>query len=584
MPGETPLDRTIRACRGAFLWLALFSASINVLMLTAPLYMLQVFDRVLASRSSETLLVLTLIAGVALLTLAALDGVRSFLLIHMSRWIDHGLGGVVLDASLRDALGHNGERTAQGLRDLATFRGYVTGGSVFALLDTPFSPLFVAVVFLLSPTLGWLAVIGALILIALAWANELSTRALLTQASDAHIAAMSTAEASIRNADTVEAMGMRPAVGGRWRRHQDEAVEFQARASARSAIISAATKFVRLVLQVGMLGAGAWLVIDGQLTPGGMIASTILLGRALAPIDQMINAWKGFVGARGAYARLAVALADSSESSAAPAMPRPLGHLKLDAATFAHPGSTTPAIKQLTFELAAGKSLGIVGPTAAGKSTLARMLVGILAPSAGGVRLDGIDLATWAAADRGQYIGFVPQDVELFSGTVSENIARMGDGSSAAVVEAAQLAGVHDLVTGLPDGYDTHIGTDGLSLSGGQRQRVALARALFGKPALVVMDEPNAHLDQPGLAALVGALETLKARETTVVIVAHQPSVVQMVDYLMVLGDGAIQMAGPTQEVLAKLGAAQSGAAPSDTAQGDAGPGAATEGDQGAPR
>ena len=238
-------------------------------------------------------------------------------------------------------------------------------------------------------------------------------------------------------------------------------------------------------------------------------------------------------------------------------MPRPLGQLKLDVATFGHPGSSTPAIKQLTFELAAGKSLGVVGPTSAGKSTRARMLVGILKPSAGGVRLDSIDIAGWSPGDRGQYIGFVPQDVELFSGTVSENFARMGDGSSEAVVEAAQLAGVHNLITTLPAGYDTHIGTDGLSLSGGQRQCIALARALFGRPSLVVMDEPYAHLDQPGVAALIGALKAPQDEGTTVVIVAHQHSVIRAVDYLMVLAEGTIQMAGPTPEVLAKLSTAQ---------------------------
>ena len=553
MSDKTPLAHTVSACKGAAFWLVVFSASINILMLTAPLYMLQVFDRVLASRSSETLLVLTLIAGLALLTLAALDAVRGFVLIHVSQWIDRALGGAVLDVSLKDALGNRGDRTAQGLRDLSTFRTYVTGGSVFALMDTPFSPLFVAAVFLLSPVLGWLAVIGALTLVALAFVNELATRVLLARASDAHVAAMATAEASVRNADAVEAMGMRAAIGQRWRAHQDDAVSLQARASARSAVISAITKFVRLALQVGMLGIGAWLVIDGELTPGGMVASTILLGRALAPIDQMINAWRGFVGARGAYGRLETALATAEPTVTAPRMPRPTGQLKLEGVTFAHAGATAPAVRQLSFELAAGKSLGIVGPTAAGKSTLARLLVGIYAPQAGHVRLDGVDMAAWSAPDRGQYVGYVPQDVELFAGTVSENIARMGESRVDAVVEAAQMAGAHDIIMTLPSGYETTMGDDGLRLSGGQRQRVALARALFANPSLVVLDEPNAHLDQPGLAALLKALEALRSRGTTVVVVAHQPSVVRALDYLMVLSDGAIQMAGPTREVLDKL-------------------------------
>ena len=534
--------------------LAIFSAGVNVLMLTAPLYMLQVFDRVLASRSTDTLLMLSLIAGVALFTLAALEGVRSFSLLHISAWLDARLGSFVLQASVSNALRKGESPSIQGLRDLSTFRTFVGGPSMFPIMDAPWTPLFIAVVFLLSPILGWMAVAGAVVLLVLALANEAATRDLLQRAGEAQINAMNHAESAVRNADVIEAMGMMANLTRKWRIRSGEALDLQSRASGRSGLIGAASKFIRLGLQVGMLGVGAWLVIQNELTAGGMIAGTILLGRALAPVDQAIGSWKGLVAARAAYRRIKTQLLTLQSGQVDQmSLPRPKGEIRCEGLTFTHPGAQQPALRNVSFELPAGKVLGLIGPSASGKTTLARLLVGNLTPLQGHVRLDGMDVAQWASSDRGLHVGYLPQDVELFDASVRENIARMADGEAQAVVTAATLAGVHEMVLRLPKGYDTEIGSAGAVLSGGQRQRLALARAVYGAPSLIVLDEPNSNLDQTGVGALLKTVDALKERGVTLVLVVHQPSLVRQVDYLIVLSDGAVQMAGPRDEIIAKV-------------------------------
>ena len=550
---ETPreLETALSACRGSFVGLAVFSAGVNVLMLTAPLYMLQVFDRVLASRSTDTLLMLSLIAGVALLTLAALEGVRSFSLLHISSWLDARLGSSVLQASIASALRKGQSPSAQGLRDLSTFRTFVGGPSMFPIMDAPWTPLFIAVVFMLNPILGWMALGGALVLLVLALTNETATRGLLQRAGDAQIQAMDEAEAAVLNADVIEAMGMMADLTRKWHGRSREALQLQSRASARSGIITAVSKFIRLALQVGMLGVGAWLVIQNELTPGGMIAGTILLGRALAPVDQAIVSWKALIAARAAYQRVKTQLAGRrGRPGQGMSLPQPTGQVRCEGVTFTHPDTQEPTLRNIDFDLPAGKVLGLIGPTASGKTTLARLLVGNLTPQSGHVRLDGMDIAQWASADRGRHVGYLPQDVELFDGSVKENIARMTDGKPDTVVSAARLAGVHDMILRLPQGYDTQIGSAGAALSGGQRQRVALARAVYGEPCFIVLDEPNSNLDQAGVEALSSALVALKRRGATVVLVAHQPSLVREADYLMVLAEGSVKLAGPRDEVI----------------------------------
>jgi PrtD family type I secretion system ABC transporter len=569
-PPTTPdslLPETLAACRVAFAWLALFSASINVLMLTAPLFMLQVFDRVLTSRSVDTLIVLASLAAFALLAMAALEAVRGFALLRVGEWVDGKLGKPVLRAQVRASVRGQLERPLDGLRDIANLRSFVAGAQMFPIMDAPWTPLFLVVVFLLHPLLGWLATAGAIVLLVLACLNELATRRPLARAAEAQATALSQADSAVRNADAITAMGMLRAVTDRWQQQNEAAFGMQAGASARANIIAAMSKLVRLGLQIGVLGTAAWLVIRGQLTPGGMIASSILMGRALAPVDQAIGSWKAFVSARAAYRRVAKLLEAQPEPPAMMSLPAPTGAIAFEEVAFLH--GETPVLRNLSFTLAAGSALGIIGPTGSGKTTLARLLVGNLAATAGHVRLDGVDVSQWDADERGPHIGYLPQNVELFIGSVRENIARMGEPDAEAVIEAARKAGVHEVILRLPDAYDAEVGDGGARLSGGQRQRIALARALYGNPALVVLDEPTASLDQPGVDALLHAVRELKERGATLVLIAHQPNIVKLVDYLLVLRDGVIQLAGPRDDVLAQV---TDGAASNSPSQPGTGP------------
>jgi PrtD family type I secretion system ABC transporter len=518
------LKRTLAACRGGFLAVGLFSLAINLLLLTIPLYMLQLFDRVLTSRSEDTLFALSIAAGGAILTLAALEAVRSFVMVRL------------------------------------------TGPAIFPFLDAPWTPVFIAVIFLFHPLLGWLSIIGAAVLFAMALINELSTRNLLMQSGGASIKSLRVAESAVRNADVIEAMGMMPNIVQRWRQENSAMLELQAKASQRSGAITAASRFLRLFLQVAMLGVGAWLAINDEVSPGAMIAGSILLGRALAPVEQAIGSWKSAVSARGAYNRIKRQLDSLTPRAEAMALPAPAGQLSVEGMSYLYPGATEPVLRNLDFRLEPGESVGLIGPTAVGKTTLARLAVGNLRPSAGHIRLDTADVAQWDPVDLGQYIGYLPQDVELFAGTVRENIARMGEGDPEQVVAAATPAGVHEIILGLPAGYETEIGEDGAVLSGGQRQRIGLARAVFGNPKFIVLDEPNANLDHEGEVALLETVARLKAQGATMVIIAHRPSVLRNVDKILVLRNGGIQLFGARDEVLAKL--AGPAAAPATISEG----------------
>ncbi len=544
------LRETLGACRGGFRIVVLCSLAINLLMMTAPLYMLQVFDRVIASRSSDTLIYLTLIALAALAALGALEVVRGRTMVKLGTWLDARLSVPVLAGSLAGSAQGNREPSVQGLRDLSTLRGFVTGSAVFPILDAPWTPLFIAVIFLLHPFLGLLAVFGAVTLLCLALGNDFASRKLIERSGAASIVALRQAEAAARNVDTVMAMGLLGNLVKRWRGANEDTLELLARASHRGGAFTAAAKTFRLALQIAMLGLGAWLVIGNELTAGGMIASSILLGRALAPVDQAINSWKSAVGARAAYQRIKQVLATAPASDAAMALPAPEGALAVDNLTYAHPGATEPILRGLSFRLAPGESLGIIGPTASGKTTLARLLVGNLRPTAGHARLDGADVWQWDSEDLGRYLGYLPQDVELFGASVRENIARLGVAEPHEVVATARLAQVHDLILHLPQGYETEIGHGGAALSGGQRQRIALARAMFGAPRLVVLDEPNANLDQSGEAALLAALGALRGQMATTVVIAHRPSILRQVDKILVLHSDGSAAFGPRDEIL----------------------------------
>ena len=558
------LKQALSACYSGFAAVVVFSLFINVLMLTAPLYMLQIFDRVIAARSEDTLLYLTLIAGVALLTLAALEMSRTRIMVGLGTWLDQRLSGTVLEGSIGKSVAAAGTPSIQGLRDLSTIRTFLTGSEMFPILDSPWTPIFIAAIFMMHPILGWLSLGGAIVLFGLAIANDLATRNLLRRSGGASFTALRQAESAVRNAHVIEAMGMMPNLVGRWRAKNTEMLDLQARASRRAGAITATSKFIRQCLQISVLGTGAWLMLGGEITAGIMIASSILMARALAPIEQAIGSWRSAIAARGAYERVRDQLATTRVRGAKITLPRPEGRLKVEGVTFFHPDGVAPTLGGVSFELEPGEALGLVGSTAAGKSTLAALLVGIAKPRLGHVRLDGADMADWAAEDLGRHIGYLPQDIELFAGTVRDNIARMGEADSESVISAAQLAGVHELILQLPSGYETEIGEAGAVLSGGQRQRIALARAVFGHPRFVVLDEPNASLDAAGEEALINAIAALKKRGATVVVIAHRPSILRHVDKALVLRAGAVEAFGPPSQVLPTVTRAQ----PATSAQG----------------
>ncbi len=547
------IELALSRCRGSMLALAFFSLIINLLMLAAPLYVLQIFDRVLTTHSRETLFYLTVIAVVAFVTFGLLEGVRAQVMVRLSSWIDRSLSGPVLQNSIASALKGRGEGSIQGLRDISVCGAFLSGPAILPILDVPWTPIFVAVVFMLHPMLGWLAFSGVVLLVGLIAVSELVTRGLLNDSAAQSMRLLDSAETSVRNADAVQAMGMGGNLLKRWERANGQSLDLRDRANGRAGEVKALTRAIRMFLQIAVLGLGAWLVLDQELTPGGMIAGSILFGRAMAPIDQAIGSWRSAIAAREAYRRLTESLAGWSLGKTAFELPRPDGHLQVDGVTFAYPGDREPCLRFVRFELQPGETLGVVGPTAAGKTTLARLLIGNLAPFSGRVLLDGAELSSWDREDLGRHIGYLPQDVELLDGSVHANIARMGDSGEQGVTEAARLAEVHAVILGLKNGYGTVIGKQGLALSGGQNQRIALARALFGEPKLVVLDEPNANLDQDGENALARTLLRLRERAVTTVVITHRLWILRHVDKILVLRDGSVEAFGPRDEVLAKI-------------------------------
>jgi len=539
--------------RGLFLGAGAFSIAINVLMLTPALYMLQIYDRVLASRNETTLLMLTLIMLGLFALEALLESVRARAMIRGSAALDLRLGPQVFDAAFQHTLRGRGGNAGQALGDLGHIRQFLTGKGLFAFFDAPWTPVFLLVIFLLSPWLGLFALLAALVLLALAWINERATAGPLGDASKEAQTASHFASSNLRNAEVIEAMGMLGALRQRWQQRQSRMLVQQALASDRAASVGAYTKFLRMAFQSGVLGLGALLVIDNQLTPGGMIAASILLGRALAPVDAAIGHWRGLVAARGAYTRLNELLQAHPAAPERTALPRPQGLVLAENLVVAPPGVRQPVLKGIKFGAAPGMLVAVIGPSASGKSTLARALVGVWPPLSGTVRLDGADVHQWDKAELGPWVGYLPQDVELFEGTVAENIARFGAPEDDKIVQAAQRAGVHEMILRLPQGYETPIGEGGTALSGGQRQRIGLARAMYGDPALIVLDEPNANLDEAGDAAFVEALREMKRENRTVFVMTHRLNVLSVVDALMVLANGSIQAYGPREAVLKSL-------------------------------
>jgi PrtD family type I secretion system ABC transporter len=539
--------------RPFFVYAGLFSLIVNVLLLVPPLYMLQVFDRVITSRSEATLFLLTVAAVGALLIMALLEILRARLLVAAGVALDRKLGPKVLDGLLVHTARLSGAEYLNGLRDVNTLRGFLTGAGIFAVFDAPWLPLFLLLIFLFHPVLGFVAVGGSILMVALAFFNERFTRVPLERVQAQAKRAGRFIDVAVRNAEVVSGLGMQPAVTRRWARLNDAVLREQVQASAMGGTFSGLTKFSRQVIQLAMLGIGAYLVVAQHVTPGVMMAATIILGRALAPVETLVASWRNMVEAQVAWRRLDQLLSSAPPADPGTELPAPKGELELERVIFALRGTERPIIRGASFKLAPGETLGIVGPSAAGKSTLARLIVGVWKPNSGAVRLDGADVATWPRERLGPYVGYLPQDVELFAGTVAENIARLEEPDAQEVIRSAQRAHVHDLILRLPKGYDTEIGESGQALSPGQRQRIALARALYGRPRLIVLDEPNANLDGEGDEALVRALRNMKEDGATVIIIAHRPSLLSGVDKLLVLREGAVEMFGPRAEIMARI-------------------------------
>ena len=548
-----PLQQAMAACRRAWVGVALFSACVNLLMLTVPLYMMQVYDRVVTTGNIDTLLALSAMVVVALSVFGMLDAVRNRILARVGAWFERELGSPILGGSIAEARRAGGGVSAQGLRDLGTVRGYFAGQGIMPLFDAPWAPVFLAIVFVIHPVLGWIGLVGAVMLFGFAVLNNLATRKRLTEANSASVSALNDADAAIRNADAITAMGMLPDLARRWRDTTTGSLDQQTSATDASGAISAAAKAVRFGLQAAMLGVGSYLVIGNQMSAGSIVAAAVIVARGLSPMEQLIGSWRNFVGARAAYQRLAELLERGPAAAGGTVLPRPAGNVTFDKVNYVPPGVRLPIIRQISLRIAAGEVLGVVGPSGAGKTTLVRLLVGSLQPSTGHVRLDGADVTAWPDADRGRHVGYVPQSVELFRGTVRDNIARLGAASDEDVVAAAQLADAHDIILSLPRGYDTPIGVGGVPISGGQRQRVALARAVFGNPALLVLDEANAHLDGDGEMALAAAVQRLRERGCTVVLIAQRAGIMALADKVLILKAGAVEAFGPRDEILRTL-------------------------------
>ena len=556
----TDLQAALKTCKTSFIYVAVFSAFINILVLAPSFYMLEVYDRVITSRSLTTLLMLTLIVVLLLATSGAMEWVRSRILVRVSTKLDLILSERVYSASFKQALYSNGmNASAQPMADLTGLRQFLTGSGLFAFLDAPWLPIYIAIMFFFHPYFGWVTIAGALILVVLAVANEKITSAKLLQANRENSSAMSLASKSLANAEVVASMGMLNNLRSKWKTLGYRVLFIQGQASEQGAAITSISRSARMILQSLMLGLGAYLVIDGQMSPGLMTAASIMSGRALSPIDQIIANWRGFIVARGQYARLNEVLQTIPDDPERMALPAPSGDLSVEQIVVTPPGGQAPVIKGISFRAPPGASVGVLGASAAGKSTLARALLGIWPAQSGKVRLDGADMFHLDRAAVGPHLGYLPQDIELFEGSIADNIARFGEVDAAKVVEAAQMAGVHDMILRLPQGYDTVIGAHGGVLSGGQRQRIGLARAIYGDPKLVILDEPNSNLDDVGERALGEALIKLKQKGTTLFIITHRVSALAYVDNLLVLSEGQIVMSGARDQVLAQLKAQQSG-------------------------
>ncbi len=559
---RSELTATLWAFRRAFLIVGVLSFLSNLLMLTPTIYMLQVFDRVMTSQSELTLLAVSLITLFLFGVVACSEWLRSRILVRAGMRFDEQLSTRVFNASFEAYLSQSSTTPSRAFGDLIQIRQFLTGNGIFALFDAPWAPIYIAVTFFLHPLLGVLSLVFALVQAALAWFGHRQTIAPAEEAAKAGSETTGYLQSKLRNAEVLEAMGMIGNLQARWGRQYMAWMDKQSTSQHLTHRITAWSKFIRYSQQSLSLGFGALLVIDGQLSPGSMIAANVLMSRALAPIDQLVTAWRSFAASKSAFERLEKLLRDFPERDPALTQVAPSGQITLRSVEASAQGRTTPILKNITFAVLAGTVVAVIGPSGSGKSTLARTMVGIWPEVTGEVLLDGMPLQRWSRTELGPHLGYLPQDVELFEGTIADNIARLGEVHSEKVIAAARCAGMHEMILRFPKGYDTPIGEAGGLLSGGQRQRIGLARAVYGEPALIVLDEPNANLDDAGEAALIRTVRELKAKGKTVFLITHRPGALAVADRVMILRDGEIFADGPRDAVLASLRPATAPTAP----------------------
>ncbi|OYX29282.1 MAG: type I secretion system permease/ATPase [Caulobacterales bacterium 32-69-10] len=561
MNPASPLTKALKLGAVSFMFAGVFSLVSNLLYLALPIYTMQVYDRVLNGQSQATLIVLSIGCLGAFLISGIIDHFRARVLINFGVIFDERTSGPVF-ATLFDAVvRRDTSARAQALRDLDALRQTITGSAISVLFDLPWIPVFMIVLFMIDPIVSFVTMGGGVLLLILALLQDRGSRPALKEANDAALQSYAFTEAALRNGEVVRALGMLPSIGDQWARYRTTTMERSARASDQSSAYGTGIRVVRMAMQIVIVGLGAWLVIQGKIGPGVMFANMILSARALAPIERVVGSWSALVGGQQAYDRLSRLLEQYEPPGPVTLLPRPTGRLSVENVSFAPRGAASMVLSGVSFQLGAGETLGIVGPSGAGKSTLTRLLMGVWKPGSGVVRLDGADVYQWDRGSFGSYAGYLPQDIELFSGTVRANIARFRpDATDEAVVKASMLAGAHEMILRLPQGYDTQLQEGASVLSVGQRQRVGLARALFGEPAYVVLDEPNAALDAEGEAALLHAMDVLKQAGATVVIISHKPNVFRSADKMLVLKNGRVEMFGPRDQVMAKI--MQAAAAP----------------------
>ena len=549
---ENELKNILRKSKKCLVYAGIFSAFVNLLMLTPPLYMLQLYGRVVTSRSLDTLTMLTLIVVFLFVTMGAFEILRSRVLIIFANQMDQNLSGRVYDAIFKLAAGNPSRTTSQAMSDINTLKQYLSGNGVFAFLDAPWLPIYIAILFLFHPYYGWFSVFAAICLFILALLNENATKEGLKNSNDSYRREMRFVDANLKNSEVIQAMGMNANLRKIWEKKHDEFLNSHSDASSKAGIYANISKTARVTFQSLMLGLGAYLVVKMELTPGMMIAGSIIMGRALAPLDILIASWKNYKGAKESYQRLDRFLDEFPIEADRIKLPDPVGHIECQGVSLLPPNAKTLSLADVTLSLNAGDMCAIIGPSAAGKSSFARAVLGVWPLFKGVVRVDGADINQYDSDHLGEFIGYLPQDVELFEGTVAENIARFGELDSEEIIKAAKLANVHEMILNLPEGYDTRIGMGGSSLSGGQRQRIALARAFYKSPRIIVLDEPNASLDEAGERALHQALLNMKGK-ATIILITHKLNILGIVDKIAVLTASRLIYFGLRDAVLHEL-------------------------------